>query len=121
MPTKPPRNAEPTPQPETPDAAAPDIPADSEPPTGLLDPGVYEYTHVNECVYPHVPLTARAAHPGRPARPASDGDSGDPGEPAVIATVFHWAFGAPDDGRWAPTRKKPNQAADNEPAPSSEE
>ncbi|MCI3277655.1 hypothetical protein [Streptomyces cylindrosporus] len=111
--------AEPADTEETPPAAAPeptpDEAVDPEQPTGLLDPGVYEYTHVSDCVYPHVPLTARAA---RPERPATDDD---PGAPAVAATVFDWAFGAPDDGRWTPTRKKPNQAADNEPAPSSEE
>ena len=142
MPTKTPRNTGPAPQPETPPAAAPDTtpaspvpaPAESatagaepepqagiEEPTGLLEPGVYEYAHVSDCVYPHVPLTAHAAHPEIAERPASGDEPGDPGGPAVDATVFHWAFGAPDDGRWTPTRKKPNQAADNEPAPSSEE
>jgi hypothetical protein len=86
-------------------------------PTGP-EPGVYEYTHSADCVYPNVPLTARAEHPGRPADP---NDQGDEGEDAVAATVFDWPFGPPDDGRWTKTRKKPNQAADNAPAPSSEE
>ncbi|MFJ2630831.1 hypothetical protein ACIO6U_02555 [Streptomyces sp. NPDC087422] len=79
------------------------------------EPGVYEYTHGADCVYPQVPLTARAANPGRPE------SEGDPGESPVTATVFNWPFGPPDDGRWTTTRKKPNQAADNDPAPSSEE
>ncbi|WP_439947166.1 hypothetical protein [Streptomyces sp. BBFR109] len=99
-------DTEPTPQPEK---AADTPPADaSEDELVGLEPGVYEYTHYADCVYPSVPLTARAARPGRPAT----GD--DPGEPAVDATVFDWPFGPPDDGRWKKTRKtKPNQAADN--------
>jgi hypothetical protein len=112
---------EPTPQPE--EAAAPAAetttstgaePAAEDTPSGP-EPGVYEYTYPADCVYPSVPLTAHAAVPERPA----DGD--DPGQPAVPATVFDWPFGPPDDGRWTKTRKKPNQAADNAPAPSSEE
>jgi hypothetical protein len=99
---------EPTPQPE--EAAAPAAAVQPR-----AEPGVYEYTHSTDCVYPHVPLTARAE---RAARPATDQD---PGEPAVTATVFNWPFGPPDDGRWTKTKKKPNQAADNAPAPSSEE
>ncbi|MGW2920421.1 hypothetical protein ACWDBF_21520 [Streptomyces angustmyceticus] len=72
-------------------------------------PGVYEYVHPTACVYPHVPLTAY------PAREDGDGKE-------LPATVFDWPFGPPDDGRWAKTRKtKPNQAADNAPALSSEE
>ncbi|MFJ8345024.1 hypothetical protein ACIQ9J_01345 [Streptomyces sp. NPDC094153] len=59
------------------------------------EPGVYEYTHYDDCVYPHVPLTCRAATLDSPA------------------TVFEWPFGPPDDGRWTKTKKKPNQAADN--------
>lgn len=114
MPTKPPKD-EPTPQPQKPPASEFDPAAeapvaaaaetDTEP-TGPA-PGVYEYTHFADCIYPHVPLTARAAYPGHPAT------EDDPGEPAVDATVFNWPFGAPDDGRWTKTRKKPNQAADN--------
>ncbi|MFF7411664.1 hypothetical protein [Streptomyces lydicus] len=72
-------------------------------------PGVYEYVHPTACVYPHVPLTAH------PAREGADGRE-------LPATVFDWPFGPPNDGRWAKTRKtKPNQAADNAPALSSEE
>lgn len=74
------------------DAAEP-TPEPAEP-TGP-QPGVYEYTYFADCVYPHVPLSARAATPDTPA------------------TVFDWPFGPPQDGRWAPTSKKPNQAADN--------
>ncbi len=92
---------EPTPHEEPPATDTIPLAAVAEPPG--LEPGVYEYTHWADCVYPHVPLTARTATPDTPA------------------TVFSWAFGAPDDGRWAKTRKKPNQAADNAPAPSSEE
>ncbi|MFD4968962.1 hypothetical protein [Streptomyces sp. NPDC058424] len=59
------------------------------------EPGVYEYTHFADCVYPHVPLTCHAATADTPA------------------TVYNWPFGPPDDGRWTKTKKKPNQAADN--------
>jgi hypothetical protein len=99
---------QPTPQPEEPatPAAEPDIEAPAAAPTGP-EPGVYEYSYFADCVYPHVPLTCRAARPERTA--AND----DPGEPEVKATVFDWPFGPPDDGRWTKTRKKPNQAADN--------
>jgi hypothetical protein len=94
---------EPTPQEES-QAPAVDTttPAAAPEPTGI-EPGVYEYTHYADCVYPSVPLTARAG-------------TGD-----TPATVFDWPFGPPQDGRWSKTRKKPNQAADNAPAPSSEE
>ncbi|MEV6833477.1 hypothetical protein AB0N17_02930 [Streptomyces sp. NPDC051133] len=104
-------STEPTPQQD--EAAVPaaesasDAPAATDPPAGP-EPGVYEYVHTDDCVYPHVPLTARAARSGRPAT------DDEPGEPAVDATVFDWPFGPPDDGRWKKTRKtKPNQAADN--------
>lgn len=86
-------------------------------PSGGPEPGVYEYTHSADCVYPQVPLTARAA---RPARDPDSDIPGDEGEPAVTATVFDWPFGPPDDGRWTKTRKKPTQGADNEPALSEE-
>jgi hypothetical protein len=91
------KDAEPTPR-EEPTAPAADTPTTLPEPVAEpagLEPGVYEYTHWADCVYPHVPLTARTATTDTPA------------------TVFNWAFGAPDDGRWAKTRKKPNQAADN--------
>ncbi|NUR01369.1 MAG: hypothetical protein HOY79_34040 [Streptomyces sp.] len=115
---KPPRGTEPTPQPTeaaepvTEEPAAP--PAEEPAPAAPSGPppGVYEYTHYTDCVYPHVPLSARAACP------AIDGPHG---QPATAATVFDWPFGAPDDGRWTPTKKKPNQAADNMPPLSSEE
>jgi len=119
MPTaKSPRDAEPTPQPteaagsvvETPVEAPVEEPAAVEP--SGPPPGVYEYTYFADCTYPHVPLTARAA---------CSAVSGPDGHPAIAATVFDWPFGPPDDGRWAPTKKKPNQAADNCPALSSEE
>ncbi|MFF7142238.1 hypothetical protein ACFZB5_13450 [Streptomyces nodosus] len=88
---------EPTPQLE--DAAtsatepAPDPESAAEP--AGPEPGVYEYTHYADCVYPHVPLTCHAATADSPA------------------TVFEWPFGPPDDGRWTKTKKKPTQAADN--------
>lgn len=82
---------EPTPQPEQ---AAPPA-TDPAPADAVPEPGIYEYTHFADCVYPHVPLTCRAETADAPA------------------TVFDWPFGPPDDGRWTKTRKKPNQAADN--------
>jgi hypothetical protein len=90
------KDPEPTPQADAPVA-------DTPPPTAPARPGAYEYTHYADCVYPHVPLTARTATADTPA------------------TVYAWPSGPPDDGRWTPTDKSPNQAADNEPAPSSEE
>jgi hypothetical protein len=112
MPTaKPPKDdaPQPTPQPEEPatPAAEPDTEAPAVTEPSGPEPGVYEFTHYADCVYPHVPLTCRAA---RPERPATDDD---PGEPEVKATVFDWPFGPPDDGRWTKTRKKPNQNPDN--------
>lgn len=95
--------------PESPAAGTAAAPAGEEPVEEPQNqdapgPGVYEYVHPAECVYPHVPLTARPATNDRPA------------------TVFDWPFGPPTDGRWAKTRKtKPNQAADNAPALSNEE
>lgn len=91
-------------------AASPD-----DVPEGRLPAGVYEYLWPIPTLYPEVPLTARPADPGREA----NGD--DPGAPATPATVFHWPWSAPADGRWQPTKKKPNQVADNAPAPSTEE
>jgi hypothetical protein len=103
---KPAKDTEPTPQPEpsvvpavpAPAPAAVEAPQPAGPP-----PGVYAYSHFADCVYPHVPLSARTATADTPA------------------TIYDWPFGPPDDGRWTPTSKSPNQAADNEPAPSSEE
>jgi hypothetical protein len=78
---------------------APAAVADVEPVPDGPEPGVYAYTYFADCVYPHVPLTARAATDDRPA------------------TVFDWPFGPPADGRWTKTTKKPNQAADNDAVP----
>lgn len=64
-------------------------------PDGLLPAGVYEYVANFATVYA-LPLTARPA--------SADGP----------ATVFDWAFGCPNDGRWQASRKKPNQLPDNE-------
>ncbi|MGW4042946.1 hypothetical protein [Streptomyces sp. NPDC004721] len=99
------KDAESTPQLEDAATAATEPATDPEPVSESAgpEPGVYEYTHFADCVYPHVPLTCHAATADRPA------------------TVYDWPFGPPDDGRWTKTRKKPNQAADNMPAPSSEE
>ena len=95
-----------------PDATAPsttEAPAEQAGASPVPDPatgGVYEYTAPFTTVY-HLPLTA---HPLVPAVEASDEE---PGSAAVPATVFAWPEGPPDD-RWAPTRKKPNQARDND-------
>ncbi|MFJ6085173.1 hypothetical protein ACIQI8_27570 [Streptomyces sp. NPDC092369] len=89
------------PSPEPPAETAAD--SDSTEPA----PGVYEYTHSIGCVYPHVPLTCHAHHPAVPATDTT------PAIPEQLATVFDWPEGPPADGRWASTRKKPNQAADN--------
>ncbi|MEU5426834.1 hypothetical protein AB0H73_14690 [Streptomyces olivoreticuli] len=79
---------------ETP--AEPVAPAPAvEPLPGRLAPGPAEYTAPFASVY-DVPLTARPARESGPA------------------TVFDWPEGAPADGRWIPTRKKPNQVADND-------
>jgi hypothetical protein len=95
---------DPTPAPKTttePPAPASDAPA-TEVPAGRQPAGVYEFTGPIATHYLEVPLTAR---------PADEDNS---------ATVFDWPFSAPDDGRWSPTKKKPNQIADNAP-PASEE
>lgn len=87
----------PTPEPE----AAPAEPPQALP--GRQPAGTYAYTGTADAVYLEIPLTARPAGPNQ------------------AATVFHWPFGAPDDGRWAATRSKPNQVPDNESAPASSE
>lgn len=79
-------------------AAAPEKPAAEEVPPGRQPAGTYEFTGPIPTLYLEVPLTAR---------PASDDEP---------ATVFNWPFTAPDDGRWQPTKKKPNQLPDNAPA-----
>jgi 2-oxoglutarate dehydrogenase E2 component (dihydrolipoamide succinyltransferase) len=102
--------SEPTaaPVPEAPaePAGASSSPEPEAPPTGRLDPGVYEYVAPFATVY-GLPLTARPADPGQPATKDA------PAVPPSPATVFDWPDGAPADGRWTPTRKKPNQIADN--------
>lgn len=103
-----PNPAAPKPTPEP--AAAPDKAATCEVPAGRLPAGVYEFTGPIATQYLEVPLTARPADPGRQA----EGD--DPGVPATPATVFDWPFSAPGDGRWQPTKRKPNQLPDNAPA-----
>jgi hypothetical protein len=90
---------DPTPAPQTTEtAAAPDKPVAEEVPPGRLRAGAYEFTGPIPTLYLEVPLTAH---------PAEGDDS---------ATVFDWPFSAPDDGRWQPSKKKPNQLPDNAPA-----
>jgi hypothetical protein len=107
-----PKGAPPSdPEPTTPDAPAESAgaspsPDPDVPPTGRLAPGVYEYIAPFATSY-SLPLTA---HPADPGLPATDKE---PAVPATPATVFEWPDGAPDDNRWAPTRKKPNQVPDN--------
>jgi hypothetical protein len=111
MPTKPEPDSAPaaddTPKKTTTPAAEPKQTNAPEVPEGRLPAGVYEFTGTIPTHYLDVPLTARPADPGQPA----EGD--DPGTPAVPATVFDWAFSAPHDGRWQPSKKKPNQKPDN--------
>ena len=77
-------------------------------PAPVEDPmEVAEYIAGFDTVYLAVPLTA---HPARPAIPG--GDTTEP-VPAQPATVYAWPDGMPQDGRWQPTRKQPNQAPDN--------
>lgn len=87
-----PKPAAPAPAPVEKETAAPEtLP-------GRLAPGPAEYIAPVESVYLSVPLTARPATDERPA------------------TVFDWPEGAPDDGRWKPTKATPNQLPDNAPA-----
>ncbi|MBK3624910.1 hypothetical protein JHN59_08620 [Streptomyces sp. MBT49] len=106
----PPLGDEPTadaPLPEPPEAGQePDLGEDADT-DGPQPSGVYEYVHGVSCTYPHVPLTC---HPHQPAAPATDTA---PEVPEQAATVYDWPDGPPDDGRWAATTKRPNQAADN--------
>lgn len=103
MPAKPPTPPDPDPAPDKPTTAAPEQTPGAVLVPGLLPAGIYEFTGPYATQYLHVPLTARPA--------GTDGP----------ATVFDWPFGAPDDGRWQPTRKKPNQLPDNAPAAPVEE
>lgn len=79
-------------------------------PEGRLPAGVYEFTGTLPTQYLEVPLTARPEDPGR------DATDDEPAVPATPATVFDWPFSAPGDGRWKPSKKKPNQLPDNAPA-----
>lgn len=125
------KSAAPAPAAEPAKAAAKETAKDSaktaaepepEVPEGRLPAGTYEFTYTVATHYLEVPLTARPADPGRPpVGDDPDADDYDPGAPETAATVFHWPFSAPDDGRWAPTDKKPNQVADNAPPVSDEE
>ncbi|MET7944339.1 hypothetical protein [Streptomyces sp. NPDC005302] len=90
----------------TADTDAPDDVVPEEDSDGL-PPGVYAYVYGIGCVYPHVPLTCHAHQPFVAATETT------PEIAEVEATVFEWTDGPPDDGRWAKTRRKPNQAADN--------
>ncbi|MGW0795899.1 hypothetical protein [Streptomyces sp. NPDC002692] len=88
-----------------PPAGADEAPAEGEP--EQLPPGVYEFVYGIGCVYPHVPLTCHAYHPAVEATKTA------PAIPEQEPTRFEWTDGPPMDGRWAKTRKKANQAADN--------
>jgi hypothetical protein len=115
MPVKPAPEPDPTPAPITSAAPVAAEPGAGPVPDGRLPAGVYQFTGSIATQYLDVPVTARPADPGRPA----DGD--DPGAPPTPATVFDWPFSAPADGRWEPTKKKPNQVADNAAPLTSEE
>lgn len=119
MPAKPAHEPEPdaTPAPTKTTNAAPepDKPRARTVPPGRLAPGVYEFTGPITTQYLEVPLTARPADPGTPGRSAT-GDEPEISAVPSPATVFDWPFSAPDDGRWQPTKRKPNQQPDNAPA-----
>jgi len=94
-----------------PDAGEPSKAAlEPDVPEGRLPAGVYEFTGPLATQYLEVPLTARPEDPGL------DATADEPAIPATPATVFDWPFSAPADGRWKPTKKKPNQLPDNAPA-----
>jgi hypothetical protein len=105
------------PEPAVPEPAVPE-PAVPEPgtaapdavPEGRLPAGVYEFTGTLPTQYLEVPLTARPETPGR------DATDDEPAGAATPATIFDWPFSAPGDGRWKPSKKKPNQQPDNAPA-----
>jgi hypothetical protein len=103
MPAQPPPKPDPTPATTTTQAApAPTEPGAVDVPAGRLPAGTYQFTGSLPTQYLEVPITARPADETGPA------------------TVFDWPFGAPDDGRWEPTKKKSNQVADNAPLVSEE-
>jgi hypothetical protein len=87
-----------------------DKPDPDEVPEGRLPAGVYEFVGTIPTQYLEVPLTARPEDPGR------DATDDEAAVPATPATVFDWPFSAPGDGRWKPSKKKPNQLPDNAPA-----
>lgn len=105
-----------------PDKASPEpATAPDEVPEGRLPAGVYEFVGPLPTQYLEVPLTARPEDPGRDAIEATDDTPAVPAVPATPATVFDWPFSAPGDGRWKPSKKKPNQVADNAAPLSTEE
>ena len=117
MPAKPAHEPERTPAPaSTPEPAlesdkkALEATAPDEVPEGRQPAGVYEFTGTLPTQYLEVPLTARPETPGR------DATDDEPAVPATPATVFDWPCSAPGDGRWKPSKKKPNQQPDNTPA-----
>lgn len=118
-PAKPDSKAEPDPPPApartTDTGPAADEPGADAVPAGRLPAGVYEFTGPIATQYLDVPLTARPAESGSAVTKTA------PAVPATAATVFDWPFGAPADGRWAPTKKKSNQVADNAAPLTSEE
>lgn len=125
MPAKPAQEPERTPAARTSEPAAATEPdkttptAAAEPdevPEGRLAPGVYEFVGTVPTQYLEVPLTAHPEIPEVPGREATDDEEAVPAVPAVPATVFDWPFTAPGDGRWKPSKKKPNQQPDNAPA-----
>lgn len=103
MPAKTPPEPDPTPAATDP-APAKDAETAPSPqpapvvPPGRLPAGTYEFTGPLPTQYLEVPLTAYPADADRDA------------------TVFAWPVTAPDDGRWKPTKKKPNSLPDNAPA-----
>jgi len=119
MPAKPAQEPEPERTParnRTTEADAPKPPAqaaaaaEEDVPEGRLPAGTYEFTGTLPTQYLDVPLTARPEDPGR------DATDDEPAVPATPATVFDWPVSAPGDGRWKPSKKKPNQQPDNAPA-----
>jgi hypothetical protein len=118
MPSKPAQEPERTPA-ETratdtdapePTAPEPAKAASDEVPKGRLPAGAYEFVGTLPTQYLEVPLTAR------PETAGQDATDDEPAVPATPATVFDWPFSAPGDGRWKPSKKKPNQQPDNTPA-----
>lgn len=97
-----------TPEPATPEPAPAADPV--EVPEGRLPAGTYEFVGTLPTQYLDVPITARPEDPGR------DATDDEPAVPATPATIFDWPFSAPGDGRWKPSKKKPNQQPDNTPA-----